>query len=227
MATNYGHGKIVTDGLVFAYDAADTNSYPGSGTTWYNLATKTSNGTLTNGPVYSSDNAGHISFDGANDIINGPSGVTWFTNTSFTIEGWIRPDTSPPSQQVWFAAVGPTGGGNKNMHLRIYSNGTLRFGYYADDLNSTSGAVTFGTWNHVVWSYDYSGDTSKIYSNGSEVGSGAQGPFNDTSATVYLGLWQVSQPFKGDIAVGKVYTKTLTPGEILQNYNAQKTRFGL
>ena len=68
MATRYNYtGGIVTDGLVLHLDAAKRDSYPGSGTTWYDLSGNGNNGTLTNGPTYSGvakDAA--IEFDGTN-----------------------------------------------------------------------------------------------------------------------------------------------------------------
>ena len=68
MATDYNH-SIVTDGLVLCVDAANTKSYPGSGTTWTDISGKNHNGTLINGPTFSSDNMGGIVFDGSNDAV--------------------------------------------------------------------------------------------------------------------------------------------------------------
>ena len=61
--------RIVRDGLAFYLDAANTKSYPGSGTTWTDISGKGNDGTLTNGPTFSSDNLGSIVFDGSNDHI--------------------------------------------------------------------------------------------------------------------------------------------------------------
>ena len=63
--------RIVTDGLIFAVDAANPISYPGSGTTWNDLTLNKNNGTLINGPTFSSANAGSIVFDGVNDEVIG------------------------------------------------------------------------------------------------------------------------------------------------------------
>ena len=63
MALNYSP-QIITDGLTIALDAADTNSYPKSGATWYDVSGNNSNGVLTNGPTFSSANRGNIVFDG-------------------------------------------------------------------------------------------------------------------------------------------------------------------
>ena len=61
--------RVITDGLVLGLDAANTRSYVGSGTTWTDLI-GSNNGTLTNGPTYSSDRGGAIVFDGSNDYVN-------------------------------------------------------------------------------------------------------------------------------------------------------------
>jgi hypothetical protein len=66
---NYGP-KTVTNGLVLCLDAADKNSYSGTGTTWTDLTGNGNNGTLTNGPTFNSANGGSISFDGTNDYID-------------------------------------------------------------------------------------------------------------------------------------------------------------
>ena len=60
---------IVTRGLAFYVDAGDTDSYPGSGTTWTDISPNSNNGTLTNGPTFDSNNGGSIVFDGADDFV--------------------------------------------------------------------------------------------------------------------------------------------------------------
>jgi hypothetical protein len=88
MSIGYGP-RVVTDGLVLALDAADTNSYPGSGTTWNDLSGNGNTGTLTNGPTYSSDNGGSIVFDGTNDYV--PLVNNLGDPQQFTIEFWAYP----------------------------------------------------------------------------------------------------------------------------------------
>ena len=68
--------RIVTDGLVLYLDAANTKSYPGSGTTWTDISGKSNNGTLTNGPTFDSGNKGTIVFDGSNDYVSETSGLS-------------------------------------------------------------------------------------------------------------------------------------------------------
>ena len=62
------NAPIVTDGLVFYVDAGNSNSYPGSGTTWSDLI-GSNDGALTNGPTFDSANGGSIVFDGTNDYV--------------------------------------------------------------------------------------------------------------------------------------------------------------
>ena len=69
MAVEHGYGRIVTDGLVLCLDAADNNSYPGSGNTWTDLSGQGNNGTLVNGPTFNSGNKGSLDFDGTNDHV--------------------------------------------------------------------------------------------------------------------------------------------------------------
>ena len=66
--------RIVRDSLLLYLDAANTKSYPGSGTTWTDLSSKNNNPTLTNGPTFDSDNMGSIVLDGTNDIVEFSSG---------------------------------------------------------------------------------------------------------------------------------------------------------
>ena len=59
--------SIVTNGLVLCLDAANSKSYPGSGTTWTDLSGRGNNGTLVNGVGYNSGNLGSLVFDGVDD----------------------------------------------------------------------------------------------------------------------------------------------------------------
>ena len=174
------------------------------------------------------DSNAQITFDGTNDGIDLGAGHTTFTNKSFAVEAILYPNTSPPAQQVFFAAVGPVGGPQKNIHFRIYSSGAYRMGFYSNDLDTAAGVVTFGEYNHVVMQYDYSSDTSYIYVNGQLNVSGNQGPFTDSSAQIGIGYWPGSgQYFNGEIPVTKLYNRVLTAAEVKNNYNNYKGRFNI
>ncbi len=70
MASSLGP-NISESGLVLCLDAADKNSYPGTGATWTDLSGNNRIGTLTNGPTFNSGNNGYITFDGVDDFTSG------------------------------------------------------------------------------------------------------------------------------------------------------------
>ena len=93
MATKYSP-KTVTNGLVLSLDAANTKSYPKSGTTWTDLSGNSNNGTLTNGPTFSAVNGGCIVFDGVDDYVDVSDASTLNSNTQ-TINIWYNATTLP------------------------------------------------------------------------------------------------------------------------------------
>ena len=99
MGYSFG-GPIVTDGLVASYDAADKNSYPGSGTNWSDLV-GSNTAVLTNGPTFSNLNRGSITVDGSNDSIEISSGSGDF---SFTSEMFMEVMVVPKDKLVSNAA---------------------------------------------------------------------------------------------------------------------------
>ena len=81
---------IIQDGLVLCLDAASIRSYPKSGTTWSDLA-GSNNGTLTNGPTFSSNNGGSVVLDGTNDYVHlGDPSSNFFFFYSWYRSGFYR-----------------------------------------------------------------------------------------------------------------------------------------
>jgi hypothetical protein len=85
--------QIVRDGLVLYLDAANIKSYPGSGTTWFDLSGIGNNGTLVNSPSFNSENRGYFAFDGINDYVSFStySQPIQDSTTSFTWNIWVYP----------------------------------------------------------------------------------------------------------------------------------------
>jgi hypothetical protein len=91
----YNGPKAVTDGLTVCLDAANTKSYPGSGTAWYDLTGNGYTGTLSNGAVYGSGNGGYISVDGVDDyILIGPVSNTGTSTISVSWCVWVYPSST-------------------------------------------------------------------------------------------------------------------------------------
>ena len=130
MALSHGPSPIITNGLVLCLDAADRNSYPGSGTTWTDLSGRGNNGTLQNGVGYSGDNGGSLSFDGVDDYVSiGTSGFP-FGNSAGTLSCWARTNTTAAGFR-WIVSYG-NASPSQSRFLGI--NGTTYyFGGYAND----------------------------------------------------------------------------------------------
>jgi len=223
MAFNRGP-KIVTQGLVLALDAASKNSYPGSGTTWTDLSVNNNNGTLVNGPTFSSANGGSIAFNGSTNYV---SGTVSIASSPFTIMCWVYPNVTP-STNVYFS-VGSVAGDRTAIHLRLVSDTSFLFGMYNDDLSATVSSVT-NKWNCFAVTFT-SGFVQSAYQNGVLVGSPRTAAGYFTGDTTYnIGRWGLSaatQYINANVATSQVYNRALSATEVLQNYNATKSRFNL
>ena len=213
MATNY-NPATVSDGLVLCVDAANTKSYPGSGTAMTDMSGKGNHGTLTNGPTFSSDNNGVIVLDGTNDYI---STINLSSFTTFTIQMWIFDSRSSGSMDILTY--------NGNSGSFTFNSNTFR-----TDGNSLPARTTTiggyhpqGKW--FQFTYTKNGSLfldNKEYSSftGSELG---------TYGVLDIGRSRshVNSLLNGKISNVNVYDRALTALEVRQNYNSYKGRFGL
>jgi len=230
---SYSNGPTtVTDGLVLALDAGDRNSYPGSGTTWSDLA-GSNNGTLTNGPTFDSNNGGAIVFDGTDDFILGNIPSSTFSNAS-TICCWFKRDSLTDWSGLFSNNVNTT----SCAILTFISNsniiGTNQAGINANYIGIDLGNDYLGKWIYCVLVYNGStnGSTVNVYSykDGSLTTSSGSLYWNlSTGSQYYVGRhWTtVVQIHDGPIPITQVYNRALSADEVLQNYNATKGRFGL
>ena len=220
----YRGPHIVTDGLVFALDAASARSYPGSGTTATDLA-GSSTISLDNGVGFNNTNGGTFVFDGTDDEIN-TNLTTAYTDFSCVV---IFKDNGSAS---WGRLVD-----------KSYQYGFFITAYFASaGAGYVGGGVVVPASPHgqgLVYDrtkYNYfvmtrSGTTQSIYLNG----SAATASFTGSSAamdttSMSIGSWSgatTSQRYTGDIAVVKTYNRALTTAEIDQDFNAYRNRFGI
>jgi len=215
MALNYSP-RIVRDGLVLALDAADKNSYPGSGTTWYDLSGNGNHATLYNGPTFSTSNIGCFTFDGSNDYADVSLNLRTSNNTMMIIGRYVT-------------LTGRILGGISNNYLcgtwntytnQFYGEGWISGPYGYQDTN----------WHIYHGSTNNGGsgtpNGTQFYNNGTGLvvnGSGGYGPNG-----IRIGSdGQYNEYANCQVAYVAAYNRCLTRGEILQNYNAFKTRFGV
>jgi hypothetical protein len=246
--------NIVTDGLVLHLDAANTKSYPGSGTTWFDKSGNGKNGTLTNGPTFSSANGGSIVFDGTNDTLDSGIPVTTLAAlSSFSMECVAKIDSYPsaasPNQYGATTKAGVLLGATYYTGTALYWTGNPTgtacsiFAYIRGaDLYRVTGTydLTPGKHHHLVLVNDRSNTTLSLYANGGLI-SQVQGPSQEynpgltpdagnigvSKAQVDGGGTLVYSNLPVSVPTVKLYSRALTAAEILQNYNATKSRFGL
>jgi len=258
MATQYANGKIVTDGLVLCLNAADKNSYPGSGTTWTDISGNGNNGTLTNGPTFNSGNGGSIVFDGVDDY-TGLSTSTGLLNlgSAFTISGWIKLTSTSQDLGILFSSLNVNlstntqGVGFYWRRINEYSMNSntirLQFGLnaWAWQVFASNGiSITDTNWHYIVVSassINTSSPTITFYidgtaQSGTRWDAGSVGPINygtNANSLRLSSIYTADSPgyqtnySANNISNLLIYTRALSATEILQNYNAQKSRFGL
>ena len=206
---------IVTDGLIFYLDAANSRSYPGSGNTSYDLSGFGNTGSIVNGTGFSSTNNGHFIFDGTNDQIQ-------FTNTilsgsqDFTISSWVQ------SSGGTGTIFGNYPAGNLQM---FYSPSYI--GFWLDNNSAYANAPTYYSANIVNLIVQRSSGTNlAVYLNGQVIKTGSSNSTIGSTSDFRIGASTANvELFQGKIYNIQVYNRALTATEITQNYNAMKARF--
>lgn len=225
MALNHSP-KIVTNGLVLALDAADRNSYPGSGTLWYDISGYNYTHNVINVSTTTTF-LGVKCFDftaGARYAY--PVSSTYTFTQNYTMIAWANALSNAEVgtwRTLWRTLP--------NDHPILIQSGTDLIGYYD---NNAGGFVSFGAtlsglglankWTMFTIT-GAAGSTNLYYNNASYVGSvayTANGNTHDAIGAAGGG----SQNF-GYVTAAFLYNRSLSPAEISQNYVAQKTRFGL
>jgi hypothetical protein len=228
----YRGPNIVTDGLVLALDTASARSYPGSGTTIKDLSGSGLDGTLVGNVSFLTDNSGILDFDGIDDYITcGTStAVALIQNkTNFTLGIWFKMDVLG-SLRGLIGTLNYYCGGNLGL---VASAGSLTF--YNDTttcVNTTiSSFVEIGKWIYAVGTYD--GTNTRLYGFKDGALSSASITTKTGNTNTFSSDFQVWGDQNGSNltdckgAIAHVYNRTLSQAEIEQNYNAQKSRFGL
>jgi|LakMenE18May11ns_1017448.scaffolds.fasta_scaffold9890314_4 hypothetical protein len=223
MAFNYSP-KISTDGLVLCLDAANTKSYPGSGTVWSDLSRGGNNGTLTNGPTFSSANGGSIVFDGIDDYVTRDSAsFSLNANSGATMGCWVK--VSIGETQAILLSHHQLNV-NNGFRLQVY-NGLLTYtlGGVAD--YSTSINISDNQWKYIVASSI--GSTSLVYINGVLRSTISISSMIGVPNSYMIGKLGFTNTYylSGSVSQVQIYNRALSSTEVLQNYNATKSRFGL
>lgn len=223
--------KIVATNLVINLDAGQLRSYPGSGTTWTDLSGNNSTGTLVNGPVYNSSNGGNIITDGINDFIS----TTYIGSITdnYTFSAWFKNDNY--SEEKYVLVRGRDGAGSGWSLLLSVSTAGFPGAGVVPTLPTVIGIGTsstevlpLNTWAYLtgVW---ISSTSINIYVNGVLKGTTSTAGRTRLRASTngfYMSSITTTNFTSGATAAANVYNRALSADEILQNYDATKSRFG-
>ena len=222
--------KIVTDGLVFYVDAANPNSYVSGNTTTDSLVSNVT-GSLINDTDFSADNQGSWVFDGTDDTISISSMVAYSSDDPHTYSAWVNANNTNSYKFIL------NNGGTYNGTSLIIYGGYMGFFWRG------GGAVKRGVipivinrWYNLTVCYNGVSGTYDMYVNGvldtssntsSPTAGGGSTWVAGTSIPI-IGTWyNGSFDYNGKVSNVKIYNRALSSGEVLQNYNALKGRFGL
>ena len=222
---------IITDGLVLELDAGDRNSYPGTGTAWRDLSGNSNNGTLTNGPTFNTGSLGNIVFDGVDDYVLCSKQNALVNVTQFTIGAWMKRNLSNS-----VVIIGQIETLSNDVSFELWSDGNA----YFEVGNGTNGygyiANTSTNWQYLMMVFNGTGginsDRLKAYINGTLQTLTYSGTIPSSTGTVNtnlnIGAYITNSNYSnGNISAVQIYNRALSSQEILQNYTAMKTRFGL
>ena len=217
----------VTENLQFYVDAGLTESYSGTGTTWYDISGNSRNLTM-DSLSYSSNNGGYIIFDGSHTA---DSVATYSINFSngFTVESVAK--FSGSEYEGLFAFNSPYDGDYINLQAQGGTNVRWEVEGGVTSLTS-SNSLTSSTWYHFTCVYEGdSNDTSgtaRIYINGVENGTASLSANRlGQIQTSNFVLGEHDGYLTGNIALSRMYNNVLTTIEVLKNFNATRSRYGL
>jgi hypothetical protein len=225
MAFSYSP-KIVTEGLVLYLDAANPYSYVSGSTSWNDISRGGNNGTLVNGPTFSSANNGSIVFDGTNDYVD----TAYTPPTTFSVSVWFKNDTTydvfnrgilstyktSDFRGFYLATAGPSSPYPVSpAGLNLWYNGNGRVGI--PGLNT-------GQWYNICITSN--GSQVLAYLNSTVVASVGNATTHQDFLTIGRSRFDTNY-WLGNISTTQVYNRSLSAQEVQQNFNALRGRFGI
>jgi hypothetical protein len=224
---------IITNGLVLNLDAADPSSYAGAGNVWSNLAGSNhinfynSNSYSSSGnPTFSTDGGGSLVTTGLYGRSIAISGISGAAPRSF--EAWVKFNNVSANSII---SVGSKST-NQLFEMMAYQTNLISHPYNSPFAKSSM-VLNTNNWYQVIITYD--GATNHvIYINGVQVGTSSSGDgsnvtLNTSSTPIYIGSGTAMNwgAFDGKIAMLRMYNRALSSSDVLFNFNALKSRFGL
>jgi hypothetical protein len=242
MIFNIDYPSIVTNGLTNCLDVTNVLSYPNNGNTWYDLSGNDNNGSLAIGlPTYTTfegkrtirfSNLNKVVYQGNHDgfILNSNPGIT-AAGTSFTFEAWFYQLSANQGGTVILSNAGGCDGyrWGPNGSYTYWLLGNSDCSQYSEGgINVSTSFI--GRWVQMVGIFDRAntlGGGAKFYSYVNNTLEGSVGTYTPTIQLGSPGIAYCCGAFDGYLSVVRIYNRALTQTEITQNWNAQKSYFGL
>ena len=223
----------VTNNLVAYYNPELTTSYPGTGTTLFDISGNGLNGTMSN--LTFTDP--YLTYNGTNATTSVADSTLLEPGTGdFTVEAWVYYSAITGSSRV---VAGKTDGGNSadwSYGIRTQSNGStyLEVGNGTTSITSPTYTVSTGQWYQIVgvWT-NVASNSIELYVNGVSQGSNSHSfaSVKNSTRPLYFGSFDggatFGQWFNGRMGIVRYYSTALTAAQVLQNYNANRGIYGL
>jgi hypothetical protein len=214
---------IVQQGLVLNLDAGNSYSYGGAGTIFYDVSPTALSWTINNA-TYNSSDPKYFSYNGSDTWLQSSTSAAYDSQT-ITMECWCYPNSL--SQNGFLFEKGQVNTQysmffeNPNFVFRTMGSVSNQSAYF-----TASTYLIVSVWNHIVCTYN--GSSKIMYVNGIQVQSvAASGALPTGQTDQYIGRHSGGYFFNGRIGESRVYNIALSAAQVLQNYNATKSRFGL
>jgi hypothetical protein len=219
----YAGPEINESGLVLALDAANTKSYPGSGTSWTDLSGNRQ-GTINNSPVFGGN---YFTFDGVNENVSFPSSIEVST-AGFTMGFLMRVPSTQVNGVNWCHMLADRDFGAGDYEIGIYGTNSTTFIFKENSSTPNSATTILGTgWNFLVFGMNQN-LTPFIYVNGA-LRTQLATPFVSSTLdfTRLFSSPSNANYFKCDCSYINLYNRALSAAEVSQNFNALRGRYGV
>ena len=223
----------VTSNLVAYYNPDLTSSYPGTGTTLFDISGNGLSGTMSN-ITYTDP---YFTYNGTSSTVSVADNALLEPGTGdFTLEAWVYYSVIAGSTRTFISKTN-NGGGSADWSYGFRTNSAsatyLEVGNGTTSVTSPSYNVSTGQWYQIVgvWT-NIASNSIALYINGASQGSNAHSftSINNSTRSLYLGSYnggEFSQWFNGRIGIVRLYNAALTTDQVLQNFNANRATYGL
>jgi len=230
-------GSLITSGLKFNFDAGNSSSYSGSGTTLTDLSGSGTHATFQNAPTFVSSPIKTFQWNtrGSNGSNSTKASLSNVLGNDMTVGAWIKTSNignDLAHYRLLYILTGEQGGGANDWGFGIDRLGKLAFGAGPNDVTiSSSTTVNTNEWTYVVATRAKSTGQIKLYINGAFNNSGTGNSGNTLNAQSNIliadGNDGPAHTFEGNIAIIEGYNAVLSADDVLANFNANKGRFGI